>query len=118
MSLILEALKKSEKERENRAAGEAAPAPELEPESAPEPGPEVQTEPKPAPEPESETEPQAAQDQPRRSLLPWIAGAWAVLGAMGLANFITRWTEEIPRTGRGKIARDRLAREVGQELWG
>ncbi len=41
-----------------------------------------------------------------------------VLGAMGLTNFITRWRQEIPRTGRGKISRDRLAREVGQELWG
>jgi acyl-coenzyme A synthetase/AMP-(fatty) acid ligase len=41
-----------------------------------------------------------------------------VLGAMGLTNFITRWTDEIPRTGRGKIARDRLAQDMSRELWG
>ena len=41
-----------------------------------------------------------------------------VLGAMGLANYIIRWTDEIPRTGRGKIARDRLAQDMSRELWG
>jgi acyl-CoA synthetase (AMP-forming)/AMP-acid ligase II len=44
-----------------------------------------------------------------------IAG---VLGTVGLLNFISRWRAEIPREGRSKLFRDRLAQDVRQELWG
>jgi acyl-CoA synthetase (AMP-forming)/AMP-acid ligase II len=40
------------------------------------------------------------------------------LAGMDLRNFLVRWTEEIPYSDRGKIARDRLAEDMREALWG
>ena len=40
------------------------------------------------------------------------------LAGMDLRNFLVRWAEEIPRSDRGKIARERLAEDMRETLWG
>ncbi|MCH8237528.1 MAG: hypothetical protein IIC06_05070, partial [Proteobacteria bacterium] len=77
MSLILDALKKSENERKGLVEPEAAPAPPSGAESGPEadPGPEQG----PGPEP--------GQEPSRRRIRPWVAGGAVAVAAIGAVAF-------------------------------
>ena len=77
MSLILDALKKSENERKGLAEPEATPAPPSGSESGPEPDP--------GPEQGPELEP--GLEPSRRRIRPWVAGAAVAVAAIGSVAF-------------------------------